>query len=277
LCASVLVTVTIVAPTAAVAESAHTDLTIRWMATTTTATEALGVPVLDAGAVRYGSPEDIPAFELSPPSPPPPTQSPPSSGPTPQVDSAIELFGQRYPQIVVYLIGGGGVVLLLLCCVCCICCAWFYFYRRAIVQPEPAASPSKRPGMLKRSTYSNLDAEKLSPAHISPAHTSPGHSSGAGAQRQEDLARDVERLQRRGQGQAGIELSSTRIQPPPPPARPLAGIVLPPGWEAETTPQGKTYYLNTTTGETQWEKPLGGVEAARCSHRGSVHEVSGRL
>ncbi|XP_004376256.1 growth arrest-specific protein 7 [Trichechus manatus latirostris] len=42
---------------------------------------------------------------------------------------------------------------------------------------------------------------------------------------------------------------------PPPPGEESQTAVLPPGWQSYLSPQGRRYYVNTTTNETTWERP----------------------
>ncbi|XP_020821556.1 growth arrest-specific protein 7 isoform X1 [Phascolarctos cinereus] len=44
---------------------------------------------------------------------------------------------------------------------------------------------------------------------------------------------------------------------PPQPAEENQTSLLPPGWQSYLSPQGRRYYVNTTTNETTWERPNG--------------------
>lgn len=49
--------------------------------------------------------------------------------------------------------------------------------------------------------------------------------------------------------------------PPPPPGEESQSVVLPPGWQSYLSPQGRRYYVNTTTnGESRsgWPAPAPG-------------------
>ncbi|ELK31851.1 Growth arrest-specific protein 7 [Myotis davidii] len=55
---------------------------------------------------------------------------------------------------------------------------------------------------------------------------------------------------------------------PPPPGEESQSFVLPPGWQSYLSPQGRRYYVNTTTNETTWERPGGsGIPASPGTHR----------
>uniref|UniRef100_A0A2I2Y6S4 Growth arrest specific 7 n=1 Tax=Gorilla gorilla gorilla TaxID=9595 RepID=A0A2I2Y6S4_GORGO len=59
---------------------------------------------------------------------------------------------------------------------------------------------------------------------------------------------------------------------PPPPGEESQTVILPPGWQSYLSPQGRRYYVNTTTNETTWERPSSspGIPASPGSHRSSL-------
>ncbi|XP_045381945.1 growth arrest-specific protein 7 isoform X2 [Lemur catta] len=59
---------------------------------------------------------------------------------------------------------------------------------------------------------------------------------------------------------------------PPPPGEESQTVVLPPGWQSYLSPQGRRYYVNTTTNETTWERPSSspGIPASPGPHRSSL-------
>ncbi|XP_029784820.1 growth arrest-specific protein 7-like [Suricata suricatta] len=59
---------------------------------------------------------------------------------------------------------------------------------------------------------------------------------------------------------------------PPPPGEESQIVVLPPGWQSYLSPQGRRYYVNTTTNETTWERPSSssGIAASPGPHRSSL-------
>ncbi|XP_047687835.1 growth arrest-specific protein 7 isoform X3 [Prionailurus viverrinus] len=59
---------------------------------------------------------------------------------------------------------------------------------------------------------------------------------------------------------------------PPPPGEESQITLLPPGWQSYLSPQGRRYYVNTTTNETTWERPSSssGIPASPGPHRSSL-------
>uniref|UniRef100_A0A8C0LXP8 Growth arrest-specific protein 7 n=1 Tax=Canis lupus familiaris TaxID=9615 RepID=A0A8C0LXP8_CANLF len=59
---------------------------------------------------------------------------------------------------------------------------------------------------------------------------------------------------------------------PPPPGEESQIVILPPGWQSYLSPQGRRYYVNTTTNETTWERPSSspGIPASPGPHRSSL-------
>uniref|UniRef100_A0A8C2VHT6 Growth arrest-specific protein 7 n=1 Tax=Chinchilla lanigera TaxID=34839 RepID=A0A8C2VHT6_CHILA len=59
---------------------------------------------------------------------------------------------------------------------------------------------------------------------------------------------------------------------PPPPGEESQTVILPPGWQSYLSPQGRRYYVNTTTNETTWERPSSspGISASPGPHRSSL-------
>ncbi|ERE69454.1 growth arrest-specific protein 7 [Cricetulus griseus] len=59
---------------------------------------------------------------------------------------------------------------------------------------------------------------------------------------------------------------------PPPPGEESQTVILPPGWHSYLSPQGRRYYVNTTTNETTWERPSSspGISASPGPHRSSL-------
>nr|KAF6415743.1 growth arrest specific 7 [Molossus molossus] len=70
---------------------------------------------------------------------------------------------------------------------------------------------------------------------------------------------------------------------PPPPGEESQTVILPPGWQSYLSPQGRRYYVNTTTNETTWERPGSspGIPASPGTQRspvpptGTVHVLLG--
>uniref|UniRef100_A0A2K6CXR3 Growth arrest-specific protein 7 n=1 Tax=Macaca nemestrina TaxID=9545 RepID=A0A2K6CXR3_MACNE len=63
---------------------------------------------------------------------------------------------------------------------------------------------------------------------------------------------------------------------PPPPGEESQTVILPPGWQSYLSPQGRRYYVNTTTNETTWERPSSfpGIPASPGSHRSSLPPIN---
>ncbi|XP_056609261.1 NEDD4-like E3 ubiquitin-protein ligase WWP2 [Triplophysa dalaica] len=56
------------------------------------------------------------------------------------------------------------------------------------------------------------------------------------------------------------------------PAEEVKSVFLPVGWKSYRSPEGRKYYVNTSTNETTWERPCDSTTTLRStSHRNSVY------